>query len=167
MIYSDSLHSVRLRAHVYIWWFSVYGNEGQTTSGVCSCAGAGIGVAVVSRTHERRIERNRYSAIRLSEGQPYLGTPLLAFCEFAPLFTQYFSNLPLLQRMDVCIRAGYYEAAYSLTNYGMMLQQHTIIKNPVIKVGDMFTEFFERVGFAAYISFLRHSSFTSRALRTN
>ena len=36
--------------------------------------------------------------------------------------------------MDVCIRAGYYEAAYSLTNYGMMLQQHAIIKNPLIKV---------------------------------
>lgn len=41
--------------------------------------------------------------------------------------------LSLPSRMDVCIRAGYYEAAYSLTNYGMMLQQHTIIKNPVIK----------------------------------
>lgn len=35
--------------------------------------------------------------------------------------------------MDVCIRAGYYEAAYSLTNYGMMLQQHSIIKNPLVK----------------------------------
>ncbi|KAJ1362874.1 hypothetical protein KIN20_022581 [Parelaphostrongylus tenuis] len=35
--------------------------------------------------------------------------------------------------MDVCIRAGYYEAAYSLTNYGMVLQQHSIIKNPLVK----------------------------------
>uniref|UniRef100_A0A1I7WMR4 Conserved oligomeric Golgi complex subunit 8 n=1 Tax=Heterorhabditis bacteriophora TaxID=37862 RepID=A0A1I7WMR4_HETBA len=35
--------------------------------------------------------------------------------------------------MDLCIRAGYYEAAYSLTNYGMTLQQHSIIKNPLIK----------------------------------
>ncbi|KAK6027139.1 Dor1-like family protein [Ostertagia ostertagi] len=41
--------------------------------------------------------------------------------------------LSLPSRMDVCIRAGYYEAAYSLTNYGMMLQQHSIIKNPLIK----------------------------------
>ncbi|KAK6747470.1 hypothetical protein RB195_000582 [Necator americanus] len=45
--------------------------------------------------------------------------------------------LSLPARMDVCIRAGYYEAAYSLTNYGMMLQQHSIIKNPLIKVDDM------------------------------
>ncbi|VDM76690.1 unnamed protein product, partial [Strongylus vulgaris] len=41
--------------------------------------------------------------------------------------------LSLPSRMDVCIRAGYYEAAYSLTNYGMMLQQHSIIKNPLVK----------------------------------
>ncbi|PAV59621.1 hypothetical protein WR25_08206 [Diploscapter pachys] len=41
--------------------------------------------------------------------------------------------LSLPAKMDVCIRAGYYEAAYSLTNYGMMLQQHAIIKNPLIK----------------------------------
>ncbi|KHJ93679.1 Dor1-like family protein [Oesophagostomum dentatum] len=41
--------------------------------------------------------------------------------------------LSLPSRMDVCIRAGYYEAAYSLTNYGMMLQQHSVIKNPLIK----------------------------------
>nr|CDJ93876.1 Dor1 protein domain containing protein [Haemonchus contortus] len=41
--------------------------------------------------------------------------------------------ISLPSRMDVCIRAGYYEAAYSLTNYGMMLQQHSIIKNPLIK----------------------------------
>lgn len=42
--------------------------------------------------------------------------------------------LSLPSRMDLCIRAGYYEAAYSLTNYGMVLQQHSIIKNPLIKV---------------------------------
>ncbi len=36
--------------------------------------------------------------------------------------------------MDVCIRAGFYEAAYSLTNYGLMLQQHGMTKNKVIKV---------------------------------
>ncbi|KAE9418876.1 hypothetical protein Angca_003405, partial [Angiostrongylus cantonensis] len=41
--------------------------------------------------------------------------------------------LSLPSRMDVCIRAGYYEAAYSLTNYGMVLQQHSIIKNPLVK----------------------------------
>ncbi|VDL74401.1 unnamed protein product [Nippostrongylus brasiliensis] len=41
--------------------------------------------------------------------------------------------LSLPSRMDVCIRAGYYEAAYLLTNYGMVLQQHSVIKNPLIK----------------------------------
>ncbi|RCN27334.1 hypothetical protein ANCCAN_26931 [Ancylostoma caninum] len=45
--------------------------------------------------------------------------------------------LSLPSRMDVCIRAGYYEAAYSLTNYGMMLQQHSIIKNPLVKFTEM------------------------------
>lgn len=36
--------------------------------------------------------------------------------------------------MDVCIRAGYYEDAYLLTNYGMQLQQHGLTNNPLIKV---------------------------------
>lgn len=42
--------------------------------------------------------------------------------------------LSLPTRMDVCIRAGYYEDAYLLTNYGMQLQQHGLTKNPLIKV---------------------------------
>lgn len=41
--------------------------------------------------------------------------------------------LSLPSRMDVCIRAGYYEVAYSLTNYGIQLQQHGLTKNPAIK----------------------------------
>uniref|UniRef100_A0A9J2Q228 Conserved oligomeric Golgi complex subunit 8 n=1 Tax=Ascaris lumbricoides TaxID=6252 RepID=A0A9J2Q228_ASCLU len=41
--------------------------------------------------------------------------------------------LSLPTRMDVCIRAGYYEVAYSLTNYGIQLQQHGLTKNPAIK----------------------------------
>lgn len=41
--------------------------------------------------------------------------------------------LSLPTRMDVCIRAGYYEDAYLLTNYGMQLQQHGLTKNPLIK----------------------------------
>ncbi|KJH43203.1 Dor1-like family protein [Dictyocaulus viviparus] len=42
--------------------------------------------------------------------------------------------LSLPSRMDVCIRAGYYEAAYSLTNYGIILQQHSVLKNPLVKL---------------------------------
>ncbi|KHN71152.1 Conserved oligomeric Golgi complex subunit 8 [Toxocara canis] len=42
--------------------------------------------------------------------------------------------LSLPARMDVCIRAGYYEVAYSLTNYGIQLQNHGLTKNPAIKV---------------------------------
>ncbi|VDD89750.1 unnamed protein product [Enterobius vermicularis] len=42
--------------------------------------------------------------------------------------------LSLPSRMDVCIRAGYYEDAYLLTNYGMQLQQHGLTNNPLIKV---------------------------------
>ncbi|CAO4374603.1 unnamed protein product [Caenorhabditis nigoni] len=42
--------------------------------------------------------------------------------------------LTLPSRMDVCIRAGYYDLAYTLTNYGMQLQQQTqLYKNPLIK----------------------------------
>ncbi|KAL3993700.1 Dor1-like family protein [Acanthocheilonema viteae] len=40
-------------------------------------------------------------------------------------------NLPT--RMDTCIRAGYYDMAYLLTNYGMQLQTHGLTKNPIIK----------------------------------
>ncbi|CAG9535159.1 unnamed protein product [Cercopithifilaria johnstoni] len=41
--------------------------------------------------------------------------------------------LSLPTRMDICIRAGYYDMAYLLTNYGMELQTHGLTKNPVIK----------------------------------
>lgn len=36
--------------------------------------------------------------------------------------------------MDICIRAGYYEIAYSITNCAVQLQQHGLTKNPAIKV---------------------------------
>ena len=36
--------------------------------------------------------------------------------------------------MDMYIRTGYYDSAYALTNYGMTLQQHDIVKNPLVKV---------------------------------
>lgn len=37
--------------------------------------------------------------------------------------------------MDICIRAGYYDLAYTLTNYGLQLQQQTqLYRNPLIKV---------------------------------
>ncbi|KAK0399754.1 hypothetical protein QR680_003198 [Steinernema hermaphroditum] len=36
--------------------------------------------------------------------------------------------------MEKCIRAGYYDAAYSLTNYGSQLEQQNLTKNPVVKV---------------------------------
>ncbi|CAD6199237.1 unnamed protein product [Caenorhabditis auriculariae] len=40
--------------------------------------------------------------------------------------------LSLPSRMDICIRAGYYDSAYSLTNYGMQLQQQSaLIKEPI------------------------------------
>ncbi|CAB3406567.1 unnamed protein product [Caenorhabditis bovis] len=50
--------------------------------------------------------------------------------------------LSLPSKMDVCIRAGYYDLAYSLTNYGMQLhQQSQLIKNPLIKkVSDRLVE---------------------------
>ncbi|VDK18628.1 unnamed protein product, partial [Anisakis simplex] len=41
--------------------------------------------------------------------------------------------LGLRSLMDVCIRAGYYEIAYSLTNYGIQLQQHGLTANTAIK----------------------------------
>ncbi|EGT48511.1 hypothetical protein CAEBREN_07977 [Caenorhabditis brenneri] len=42
--------------------------------------------------------------------------------------------LTLPSRMDICIRAGYYDLAYTLTNYGMQLQQQShLCKNPLIK----------------------------------
>lgn len=37
--------------------------------------------------------------------------------------------------MESYIRYGYYDQAYALTNYGVALQQHSIGKNPLIKVG--------------------------------
>ncbi|GMR50542.1 hypothetical protein PMAYCL1PPCAC_20737 [Pristionchus mayeri] len=37
-------------------------------------------------------------------------------------------------KMDLYIRTGYYDSAYALTNYGMTLQQHDIVKNPLIKM---------------------------------
>ncbi|CAI5448292.1 unnamed protein product [Caenorhabditis angaria] len=50
--------------------------------------------------------------------------------------------LSLPSRMDVCIRAGYYDLAYTLTNYGMQLQnQSNLYKNPLIKkVADRLVE---------------------------
>ncbi|KAM3722601.1 Conserved oligomeric Golgi complex subunit [Dirofilaria immitis] len=35
--------------------------------------------------------------------------------------------------MDICIRAGYYDMAYLLTNYGVQLQTYGPSKNPIIK----------------------------------
>lgn len=50
--------------------------------------------------------------------------------------------LSLPSRMDVCIRAGYYDLAYSLTNYGVQLQQQPqLIKYASIKrVADKLVE---------------------------
>ncbi|MFH4976298.1 hypothetical protein AB6A40_003007 [Gnathostoma spinigerum] len=43
--------------------------------------------------------------------------------------------------MDVCIRAGYYEVAYALTNFGIQLQQRGLTENPMIKtVADRLVE---------------------------
>uniref|UniRef100_A0A1I8AD69 Conserved oligomeric Golgi complex subunit 8 n=1 Tax=Steinernema glaseri TaxID=37863 RepID=A0A1I8AD69_9BILA len=36
--------------------------------------------------------------------------------------------------MEKCIRAGYYDAAYSLTNYGAQLEQQNLTKNPVVRM---------------------------------
>ncbi|VIO92901.1 Conserved oligomeric Golgi complex component 8, putative [Brugia malayi] len=41
--------------------------------------------------------------------------------------------LSLPMRMDICIRAGYYDMAYLLTNYGVQLQTHGLTKNSIIK----------------------------------
>ncbi|OZC05855.1 hypothetical protein X798_07168 [Onchocerca flexuosa] len=41
--------------------------------------------------------------------------------------------LSLPTRMDICIRAGYYDTAYLLTNYGVQLQTYGLTKNPIIK----------------------------------
>ncbi|VDK72637.1 unnamed protein product [Litomosoides sigmodontis] len=41
--------------------------------------------------------------------------------------------LSLPTRMDICIRAGYYDMAYLLTNYGMQLQTYGLTKNRIIK----------------------------------
>uniref|UniRef100_A0A0R3RXS2 Conserved oligomeric Golgi complex subunit 8 n=1 Tax=Elaeophora elaphi TaxID=1147741 RepID=A0A0R3RXS2_9BILA len=41
--------------------------------------------------------------------------------------------LSLPKYMDICIRAGYYDMAYLLTNYGVQLQTHGLTKNPIIK----------------------------------
>ncbi|CAI4229493.1 unnamed protein product [Auanema sp. JU1783] len=41
--------------------------------------------------------------------------------------------LSLPSRMDLCIRSGYYDAAYSLTNYGMLMHQHSMVSNPLLK----------------------------------
>ncbi|EFO21480.2 hypothetical protein LOAG_07009 [Loa loa] len=41
--------------------------------------------------------------------------------------------LSLPTRMDICIRAGYYDMAFLLTNYGVELQTHGLTKNSLIK----------------------------------
>uniref|UniRef100_A0A915PPE6 Conserved oligomeric Golgi complex subunit 8 n=1 Tax=Setaria digitata TaxID=48799 RepID=A0A915PPE6_9BILA len=41
--------------------------------------------------------------------------------------------LSLPTRMDICIRAGYYDMAYVLTSYGVQLQTHGLTKNPILK----------------------------------
>ncbi|GMS97459.1 hypothetical protein PENTCL1PPCAC_19634, partial [Pristionchus entomophagus] len=42
--------------------------------------------------------------------------------------------LGLPAKMDLYIRTGYYDSAYALTNYGMTLQQHDVVKNPLVKM---------------------------------
>uniref|UniRef100_A0A0N5CQ53 Conserved oligomeric Golgi complex subunit 8 n=1 Tax=Thelazia callipaeda TaxID=103827 RepID=A0A0N5CQ53_THECL len=47
--------------------------------------------------------------------------------------SQLWDVISLPTRMDMCIRAGYYDMAYSLTNYGAQLQTHGLTGNPILK----------------------------------
>lgn len=47
--------------------------------------------------------------------------------------SQLWDLLSLPNCMDVCIRAGYYDLAYSLTNYGVQLQTYGLTRNFLVK----------------------------------
>ncbi|VDN37296.1 unnamed protein product [Gongylonema pulchrum] len=111
--------------------YRIYADAGSTTEQCRALFGEASGMV---EDIEKEIDAIRKSAKEFGARSSEISQELQCLKLAENKGSQLWDILSLPTRMDVCIRAGYYDLAYSLTNYGAQLQTYGLTKNPVIKV---------------------------------